>query len=103
VDLLEQGRGGVQSVADIVTVEDETVDPDRVQPVVDEIRHGTLPAGAEAGKPHHAPLMAVALLALLAGNGMLVPMDLNVGVVAHLGTCSCDRWKSGKLRLENTA
>ena len=81
VPLLEHAGAGVQAVADVVAVEHVAVDAPLVQLVVDQVRDGALAAGAQAGEPNHAALVAVELLALFAADAVFVPGD--VGIVGH--------------------
>ena len=86
VALLEHAGTGVQAVADVVAVEHEAVDAALVELVVDQVRDGALAAGAQAGEPNHAALVAVELFALVAADAVLVPVY--VGVVGHGLGCS---------------
>ena len=81
VPLLEHAGAGVQAVADVVAVEHEAVDAHRVELVVDQIGHRALAAGAQAGEPDDTAAVAVELFALLAGDGVFVPVDLNLDLV----------------------
>ena len=85
VMLAKHGRTGIeiQAVADVVTVEHETVEPAGVEHVVEHIGHGALTAAAQPSEPHHAPLVAVPGFAFRAGNVVFVPMNLNMDVIGH--------------------
>ena len=65
----------------VVAVEHEAVQPLLVQLVVDQVRDRALAAGAQAGEPNDAALVAIELFALFASDAMFVPG--HIGVVSH--------------------
>jgi hypothetical protein len=73
---------GVQSVADVVPIEEETVYAQLMELVIDHVGHRTLAATAQSRKPHDAASMAVQGRALLSADLMLMPGD--VDFVAHV-------------------
>jgi hypothetical protein len=83
VPFLKHARRCVEAVPDVVAVEHETANSQRVQLVVHQVRHGALAAAAETRQPHDTSLVAIEGLAILPGNGVLVPNDVNL--LAHRG------------------
>ena len=78
VPFLEHGGRGVQAVADVVAVEDETVFPLGVELVVNQVGDGTFAAGRQSGEPDDAPFVTVEFFVILSRNLMVVPYNLNV-------------------------
>ena len=54
--------------------------------MIEQIGHGALAAGAQAGKPHDTAGVAVAFFPFLARNGVFVPMYLYLIVGGHLSS-----------------
>src|SRR4029453_14090857 len=69
----EHGRRGVETMANIVAVEEKTVDTPLVEQVIDEVGDGALARARQAREPHHAAAMPVETLALVAGDSVLMP------------------------------
>ena len=77
--MVGQYRGtGVQPVANVVAVENESANALLEQLMIDKIRKRALARGAEPGKPNHATVVPVEAFVLLARDRVGVPGNVRL-------------------------
>src|SRR5262249_5294327 len=84
----------VETVADVVAVQDERADPTLPERIVQRVRQCGLSGPREPGEPDGATAVAELRLALLAGHRMRVPDNIRRSCLCH----SCSRWTAAPSR-----